>query len=90
MNLIYMFKSCADTADIALKETPLHIAIKEGHIDVIRILLEKGVSVDVTDVKGNSVYHLAAATNEMIIQVLFHDVACCSFIRFFLIDLVLA
>lgn len=55
-----------------MKETPLHIAIKEGHIDVIRTLLEKGVSVDVTDVKGNSVYHLAAATDESIIQVL-----CC-------------
>lgn len=62
------FANCADTADIELKETPLHIAIKEGHIDVIRTLLEKGVSVDVTDVKGNSVYHLAAAANESIIQ----------------------
>lgn len=57
-----------DTADMEMKETPLHLAIKEGHLDVIRSLMQKNVSVDVTDVKGNSVYHLAATTNETIIK----------------------
>ncbi|KAG7174430.1 85/88 kDa calcium-independent phospholipase A2-like 1 [Homarus americanus] len=58
----------ADTADIEMKETPLHLAIKEGHLDIIRGLLERNVSVDVTDVKGNSVYHLAATKDITIIE----------------------
>ncbi|XP_068230482.1 85/88 kDa calcium-independent phospholipase A2 [Palaemon carinicauda] len=58
----------ADTADLEMKETPLHIAIKRGHLDVIKVLMEKNVSVDVTDVKGNSVYHIAAQSNSTIIQ----------------------
>ncbi|XP_045582087.1 85/88 kDa calcium-independent phospholipase A2 [Procambarus clarkii] len=58
----------ADTADMEMKETPLHLAIKQGHLDIIRTLMKKNVSVDVTDVKGNSVYHLAATSNETIIK----------------------
>ncbi|XP_071512455.1 85/88 kDa calcium-independent phospholipase A2 isoform X2 [Panulirus ornatus] len=58
----------ADTADMVKKETPLHLAIKQGHLDVIRTLLQRNVSVDVTDVKGNSVYHIAATSNETIIK----------------------
>lgn len=58
----------ADMADIEMKETPLHLAIKKGHIEVIRVLMGKNVSIDAVDVKGNSVYHTAAASNEAIIK----------------------
>lgn len=56
-------------ADIEMKETPLHLAIKRGHTEVIRVLMEKNVSIDTVDVKGNSVYHTAATSNEAIIKV---------------------
>lgn len=52
-----------------MKETPLHLAVKNNHIDVIRYLLEKNVSVDAVDCKGNSVYHIAATSNETVIKV---------------------
>lgn len=54
---------------MVMKETPLHLAIKQGHLDVIRCLLQRNISVDVVDVKGNSVYHIAATSSETIIKV---------------------
>lgn len=67
--LIFIYYRQANLADIEMKETPLHLAIKKGHIEVIRVLMEKNVSVDTVDVKGNSVYHVAATSSEAIIKV---------------------
>lgn len=61
----------ADLADIEMKETPLHLAIQRGHTEVIRVLMEKNVSIDAVDVKGNSVFHTAASSSEAIIKVSF-------------------
>lgn len=58
----------ADLADIEMKETPLHLAIQRGHTEVIRVLMEKNVSIDAVDVKGNSVFHTAASSSEAIIK----------------------
>lgn len=41
----------------------------EQHVPVIKALLVMEVSRDVTDVKGNSPYHLAAITTKPIIEV---------------------
>ncbi|XP_045127490.1 85/88 kDa calcium-independent phospholipase A2-like isoform X2 [Portunus trituberculatus] len=57
-----------DLADIEMKETPLHLAVKKGHLEVIRVLMEKNVTIDSVDVKGNSVFHVAATSNEAIIK----------------------
>lgn len=37
---------------------PLHRAASQGHLDIIRLLLEqKGIRVDLTDREGNSALH---------------------------------
>ena len=61
----------ADMADIEMKETPLHLAIKRGHTEVIQVLMAKNVSIESLDVKGNSVFHIAATSSEAIIKVNF-------------------
>ncbi|KAF2368937.1 Patatin-like phospholipase domain [Trinorchestia longiramus] len=57
-----------NTAELDLHETPLHIAVREQQVAVIKALAQMGVSTDTVDVKGNSVYHLAANTNKQIIE----------------------
>lgn len=61
-------RSC-NTAELELLQTPLHIAVQELHLAVIKTLLAMDVSLDTVDVKGNSVYHLAAESNSQIIEV---------------------
>ncbi|CAL4128824.1 unnamed protein product, partial [Meganyctiphanes norvegica] len=58
----------ANTQELELKQTPLHIAIHRGHTDTVRTLLEMNVSVDSTDAKENSIYHIAAPTNKQLIE----------------------
>ena len=52
-----------------MKETPLHVALHQNNFNMIKCILERNVSVDEVDVKGNSVFHLAATTNKNIIDV---------------------
>lgn len=39
--------------------TPIHLATKAGHVDVVKILAAKGASIDAIDRSGNSPLHLA-------------------------------
>ncbi|KAA0192438.1 hypothetical protein HAZT_HAZT007901 [Hyalella azteca] len=57
-----------NVAELDLQETPLHIAVRGQKVAVIKALMQMGVSTDAVDVKGNSVYHLAASTNKQIIE----------------------
>eukprot|EP01114_Cavostelium_apophysatum_P014797 TRINITY_DN3922_c1_g1_i1.p1 TRINITY_DN3922_c1_g1~~TRINITY_DN3922_c1_g1_i1.p1 ORF type:complete len:591 (-),score=160.58 TRINITY_DN3922_c1_g1_i1:303-2075(-) len=43
-----------------VEQTPLHIAARSGSLDCVRLLLEKGASVNSKDIKGNTPLHLAA------------------------------
>jgi len=55
-------KSPVDTTDKE-RTTPLHHAALNGHLKVVRILLENGASTDVQDVNGNSPLDLAILTD---------------------------
>ncbi|XP_018010803.1 85/88 kDa calcium-independent phospholipase A2-like [Hyalella azteca] len=59
-----------NVAELDLQETPLHIAVRGQKVAVIKALMQMGVSTDAVDVKGNSVYHLAASTNKQIIELI--------------------
>ena len=59
-----------NTADLENKETPLHLAVKQNNVSMVKALLGLKVSVDEVDIKGNSVFHLAASSNENIIKLL--------------------
>ncbi|XP_021944663.2 85/88 kDa calcium-independent phospholipase A2 isoform X1 [Folsomia candida] len=50
--------------------TPLQIAIDQGNIGVISTLLELGVDVTIADIKGNSVFHVAATKSLPAFQLL--------------------
>ena len=39
--------------------TPLHVAIKEGHYDVVELLIEKGADVNAKNINGNTPLHIA-------------------------------
>lgn len=45
------------------KQTPLHLAAGNGQIDVCRLLLELGASIDATDDLGQKPIHVAAQNN---------------------------
>ena len=41
-------------------DTPLHIAVEEGRIEIVEILLEAGADIQVEDHENNTPLHLAA------------------------------
>ena len=44
--------------------TPLHYAARSGHLDIVKILIEKGkVNIDSINSNGNTALHLAAKNN---------------------------
>lgn len=53
------------------KKTPLHTAVASGHEAIVRLLLEKGVKIEVTDINGMTPLLIAAGTgHESIIRLL--------------------
>jgi ankyrin repeat protein len=48
-------------------ETPLHLAIHKGHMESIRLLLQKHAQVHLTDNRKRTALHLAVATNRHIL-----------------------
>lgn len=69
-------------------EVPLHIAIKRGHINVIKVLLEMNCRLDIVTALGDSVFHYAATTNADIIKVMSCRRDFYGFARFFCICLI--
>ena len=45
------------------KQTPLHLAAAAGQIEVCKLLLELGASIDATDDLGQKPIHVAALNN---------------------------
>lgn len=45
------------------KQTPLHLAAAAGQLEVCRLLLELGASIDATDDLGQKPIHVAALNN---------------------------
>ena len=39
--------------------TPLHLAVRDGRNDIVEILLDRGVAIDVQDIKKLTPLHLA-------------------------------
>ncbi|MEJ7643922.1 MAG: ankyrin repeat domain-containing protein [Chryseolinea sp.] len=45
-------------------ESLLHLAVKSGHVSMIKLLTEKGASIDIQDESGNTALHYAAANGK--------------------------
>ena len=60
-----MQPSCDIDAGNAIKLTPLHIAVHEGHITIVERLVGFGANVNATDEPGNTPLHLALAKSTM-------------------------
>lgn len=43
--------------------SPLHIATKNGHVEIVRTLIKKGANLNVTDENGNTPLYLAIKNN---------------------------
>ncbi|XP_065340589.1 serine/threonine-protein phosphatase 6 regulatory ankyrin repeat subunit C isoform X2 [Cloeon dipterum] len=53
------------------KQTPLHLAAADGQLEVCRLLLELGASIDATDELGQKPIHVAAQNNFSAVVALF-------------------
>ena len=56
---VFVFSSVSSFS--ALRQTSLHEAAEAGHLDVVRLLLERGANVEAKDAAGETPLHLAVA-----------------------------
>ena len=42
------------------RQTPLHLAATGGHIEIVRLLLEKGADINARDIKGTPLHWAAS------------------------------
>jgi ankyrin repeat protein len=45
-------------------ETLLHVAVKKGHLSLVKLLIENGASINIADESGNTALHYAAANGK--------------------------
>lgn len=49
----------------------IHLASKDGHVDVVRELLQRGAAIDAATKKGNTALHIASlAGQEAVVRLL--------------------
>lgn len=61
--------SLNDQEEVMLR-TPLLVAIDQGNAPSVLTLLDIGVDVTIKDIKNNTVFHVAATQNPVLLQVL--------------------
>jgi len=59
---------CVDQADAATLMSPFQLAIKQGHMEMVKALLPLS-KLEHLDINSNSVFHYAASTTKEIINV---------------------
>ncbi|KAL0267531.1 UNVERIFIED_CONTAM: hypothetical protein PYX00_009777 [Menopon gallinae] len=69
----FLIKDHNATIDVLTlrKQTPLHLAAAAGQLEVCRLLLELGASIDATDDLGQKPIHVAAQNNYSVVVQLF-------------------
>ena len=60
--MLLLFSSCQGQADIEIRnnrqQTPLLLAVSQGHTGLIELLVSKGADVNVEDEDGDTCLHL--------------------------------
>ena len=59
----YSIKINLNLQDYFTESTALHLAIENGYLDMVKLLISHGASLNVYDYKGNSPLHYAAITS---------------------------
>ncbi|KAF7984303.1 hypothetical protein HWV62_15275 [Athelia sp. TMB] len=77
------YRSTNQTTSSAIQALLLHMASSNGHIDVVRLLLEQGVDVDARDMWGSTALQLATSRghNEIANLILAHEVDATSQVK---------
>ncbi len=64
--LLNEFRNLIDINERSLNgNTPLHFAIYEGNIELIKLLIEKGADVNAQNINGDTPLHVAIATHNL-------------------------
>ncbi len=58
---VFLLKTYFNQPDSKSKSTPVHVAAKGGHIELVKIFLRRGANPRMKDAGGNTILHLAAA-----------------------------
>jgi ankyrin repeat protein len=55
----------------SLKQTPLYYAVREGHADLIKLLIKSGININHLDIYGqNPIYYCISSGNVPITRLL--------------------